>query len=65
MSHVGNRLVRSRASIWISVLIWVVAATMMQPTLGSFLAILMIGGLLALLRWVSRIEGCAENNTPV
>lgn len=37
--------------------IWAAAATMMHPTMASLIALVLIGVLLFLLRWMARTEG--------
>lgn len=49
--------VRSKASAWVALVIFVVAATMMHPTFASLIAEALIGVLLFLMRWLAHIEG--------
>ena len=51
--------VRNRASIWLSFLIAIVAATMMHPSFASMVSMVLIGALLVALRAVAHIEGRA------
>ena len=57
MSSLHEFAVQNRASVWLSFTILVVAATMMHPTGASLFAIVIIGVLLTILRWVAHLEG--------
>lgn len=56
----GVLAVRTNASLWLCLVIVVLAATMMHPTGASLLSILLIGVLLAAVRWTARREGEAR-----
>ena len=53
-------IVQNRASIWLSFIVLVIAATMMHPTFASLIAIGLIAVALAVLRWVAHVEGRAD-----
>jgi hypothetical protein len=57
MKSIESFVVKNRGSVWLSFMVLIVAATMMHPTGASLIAICVIGGLLAILRWVAHIEG--------
>jgi hypothetical protein len=58
----GKFAVKNHLSIWLSFAALLPAATMMQPTFASLVALLLIGLLVFLMRAVAHVEGGVQTS---